>query len=209
LNSSSDSFDVLEPQSAADATAIILAHGAGQGMLSPFMTYFHMELARRGFLSVRFNFEYMDTGRRMPDPQPKLQARYREVVQGVIAGYKPSRLIIGGKSMGGRVASYIAGDEPAVDGLVFLGYPLHPPGKPDQLRDQHLYGLKIPMLFLSGTKDTFAGRDLLEKVVGRIGKNATLVWVEGGDHSLKRGRKDTESLQGAVETVAAWIRERN
>ena len=175
-------------------------------MLSPFMSYFHTELARRGFLSVRFNFEYMNAKRRMPDPQPKLQARYRGVVEGVIARYKPSRVIIGGKSMGGRVASYIAGDEPGIDGLVFLGYPLHPPGKPDQLRDQHLYGLKIPMLFISGTKDTFAGRDLLEKVVGRIGKNATLVWVEGGDHSLKRGRKDTESLANAVETVAAWIR---
>ena len=208
MNPSSDSFDVLEPQSAADATAIILAHGAGQGMLSPFMTYFHTELARRGFLSVRFNFEYMNAKRRMPDPQPKLQARYRGVVEGVIARYKPSRVIIGGKSMGGRVASYIAGDEPGIDGLVFLGYPLHPPGKPDQLRDQHLYGLKIPMLFISGSKDTFAGRDLLEKVVGRIGKNATLVWVEGGDHSLKRGRKDTESLANAVETVVAWMRGR-
>jgi predicted alpha/beta-hydrolase family hydrolase len=209
LNPSGDSFDVLEPQSAADATAIILAHGAGQGMLSPFMTYFHTELAQRGFLSVRFNFDYMNVKRRMPDPQPKLQSRYRGVVEGVVARYKPSHVIIGGKSMGGRVASYIAGDEPGIDGLVFLGYPLHPPGKPDQLRDQHLYELKTPMLFISGTKDTFAGRDLLEKVVGRIGRNATLVWVEGGDHSLKRGRKDTESLENAVETMAAWIRRRN
>jgi predicted alpha/beta-hydrolase family hydrolase len=118
-------------------------------------------------------------------------------------------MIIGGKSMGGRVASYIAGDTPGVDGLVFLGYPLHPPGKPDQLRDEHLYALKLPMLFISGTKDTFAGRDLLEKVVGKIGKNATLVWVEGGDHSLKRGRKDSESLESAAQTIEAWVRGRN
>jgi predicted alpha/beta-hydrolase family hydrolase len=209
LNQAGDSFDVLEPQSATDATAIILAHGAGQGMLSPFMTYFHTELARRGFLSVRFNFDYMNAKRGVPDPQPRLQARYRAVIEGVVARYKPARLIIGGKSMGGRVASYIAGDAPGVDGLVFLGYPLHPPGKPDQLRDQHLYSLKIPMLFISGTKDTFAGRDLLEKVVDRVGKNATLVWVEGGDHSLKRSRKDTESLESAAQTIEAWIRERN
>jgi predicted alpha/beta-hydrolase family hydrolase len=206
LNQTSDSFDILEPQSATGATAIILAHGAGQGMLSPFMTHFHTELAHRGFLSVRFNFDYMNAKRSMPDPQPKLQARYRAVIEGVVSRYQPARLIIGGKSMGGRVASYIAGDTPGINGLVFLGYPLHPPGKPDQLRDEHLYALKTPMLFISGTRDTFAGRGLLEKVVERIGKNATLVWVEGGDHSLKRGRKDTDSLANAVETMAAWIR---
>jgi uncharacterized protein len=199
------SFELLKPKSWDGRTAIILAHGAGQGMHSPFMTYFHRELANRGFLSVKFNFEYMDAKRRVPDPQPKLQARYRSIVEEVITAHSPSRLIIGGKSMGGRVASYIAGDTPGVDGLVFLGYPLHPPGKQDQLRDQHLYALKVPMLFVSGTKDTFAERDLLEKVVTRIGANATLAWVEGGDHSLKRGRKDDQSLGFAVETIEGWV----
>ena len=120
---------------------------------------------------------------------------------------KPQRLIIGGKSMGGRVASYIAGDTLGVSGLVFLGYPLHPPGKTDQLRDQHLYALKLPMLFISGTKDPFAERDLLEKVVRKMGTNVTLVWVEGGDHSLKRRRNDEESLKTAVDTIDRWIRE--
>ena len=105
--------------------------------------------------------------------------------------------------MGGRVASYIAGDTPGVNGLVFLGYPLHPPGKKDQLRDQHLYALKIPMLFISGTKDTFAEGDLLDSVVAKIGTNATLEWIQGGDHSLKRGRKDTESLPMAADHDAA------
>jgi len=196
------SFELLNPTSWDSRTAVILAHGAGQGMDSPFMNYFHAELARRGFLSVKFNFEYMDAKRRVPDPQPKLQARYRSIVEEVIKAHSPSRLIIGGKSMGGRVASYIAEDAPGVNGLVFLGYPLHPPGKQDQLRDQHLYALKVPMLFVSGTKDAFAERDLLEKVVARVGANATLVWVEGGDHSLKRGRK---SLGFAVETIERWI----
>ena len=175
-------------------------------MHSPFMNYFHEELAKRGFLSVKFNFEYMDAKRRMPDPQPKLQARYRSVVETVHQEYKPQVLIIGGKSMGGRVASYIAGDTPGVNGLVFLGYPLHPPGKKDQLRDQHLYALKIPMLFISGTKDTFAEGDLLDDVVAKIGTNATLQWIEGGDHSLKRGRKDTESLPMAADIIDRWIR---
>jgi hypothetical protein len=170
------------------------------------MNYFHEELANRGFLSVKFNFEYMDTKRRMPDPQPKLQARYRSVVESVLAEYAPKHLIIGGKSMGGRVASYIAGDTPGVSGLAFLGYPLHPPGKPEQLRDAHLYALKIPMLFISGTKDTFASGNLLDDVVAKIGANATLEWIEGGDHSLKRGRKDTESLPISVDIIDRWIR---
>jgi uncharacterized protein len=199
------SFEVLKPQSWDKGTAIVLAHGAGQGMNSPFMNYFHTELAKRGFLSVKFNFEYMQAKRRVPDPQPKLQARYRSVIEEIMSAYAPRRLIIGGKSMGGRVASYIASDTSAVGGLVFLGYPLHPPGKQDQLRDQHLYALKLPMLFISGTKDTFADRDLLENVVAKIGTHATLVWVEGGDHSLKRGRKDGESLMFAVETVERWM----
>jgi predicted alpha/beta-hydrolase family hydrolase len=199
-----DALDVLKPDTAGDRAAIILAHGAGQGMHSPFMNYFHTELARRGFLSIRFNFDYMAAKRHMPDPQPKLQARYRAVVQDVISAHHPSRLVIGGKSMGGRVASYIAGDTSGIDGLVFLGYPLHPPGKPDQLRDEHLYALRLPMLFISGTRDTFAGRDLLEKVVARIGSNATLVWIEGGDHSLKRGKKSPDSLQIAAQTIEDW-----
>jgi len=186
-------------------TSIILAHGAGQGMNSPFMSYFHSELAKYGFHSVKFNFEYMDAQRRVPDAQPKLQARYRAVIENVIAEHRPKRLIIGGKSMGGRVASYVARDIPQVRGLIFLGYPLHPPGKPDQLRDQHLYGLHVPMLFISGSKDTFAERALLERVVGRIGANATLEWIEGGDHSLKRKRGDTQSLAIALDAIIRWI----
>jgi len=186
-------------------TAIILAHGAGQGMNSPFMSYFHGELAKHGFHSVKFNFEYMDAQRRVPDPQPKLQARYRSVIENVITEHRPKRLIIGGKSMGGRVASYVAADIPEVRGLIFLGYPLHPPGKPDQLRDQHLYGLHVPMLFISGTKDTFAEPALLAPVVGKIGANATLEWIEGGDHSLKRKRGDTESLAIALDAIIRWI----
>jgi predicted alpha/beta-hydrolase family hydrolase len=186
-------------------TAIILGHGAGQGMNSPFMNYFHLELSRRGFLSVKFDFEYMEQGRKVPDPQPKLQARYREVVDEVLAAHKPEFLAIGGKSMGGRVASYIAATTPGVRGLLFLGYPLHPPGKQDKLRDQHLYSMKLPMLFVSGTRDTFAERGLLEAVVRKIGVNATLFWVEGGDHSLKKRRSDSESLVMAAEEIERWV----
>jgi uncharacterized protein len=187
-------------------TALILGHGAGQGMNSPFMNYFHTELTNRGFFTLNFNFDYMEQRRKVPDPQPKLQARYRAVIADVVAKHQPKRLIIGGKSMGGRVASYVAGDIPEVNGLVFLGYPLHPPGEPDQMRDAHLYGLAKPMLFISGTKDTFAERPLLERVVGQIGERATLVWIEGGDHSLKTSKKGTESLRTAADAIENWVR---
>lgn len=180
-------------------TAIILAHGAGQGMNSPFMKYFRDELTRRGFPTTTFNFEYMEAKRKMPDPQPKLRARYRQVVAEVLQSQNPRRLFVGGKSMGGRVASYIAGDTPGVTGLIFLGYPLHPPGNQSQLRDEHLYSLQLPMLFVSGTKDVFAERELLDRVVRKIGARATLVWIENGDHSL------TRSWPIAAEAIAAWL----
>jgi predicted alpha/beta-hydrolase family hydrolase len=157
-------WDIAKPDDWDGNVAIILAHGAGQGIQSPFMRFFHQALPQRGFLSVQFNFEYIDKGRKMPDPQPKMQALYREIVKEVGDKYRPRTIVIGGKSMGGRVASYIAADSPDVRGLVFLGYPLHPPGKQDQLRDAHLYGIPQPMLFLSGTRDTFAERKLLEDV---------------------------------------------
>src|SRR5262245_43937913 len=172
---------VEKPDSWDGQTAVILAHGAGQGMNSPFMSFFHGEMARRGFLSVKFDFEYMQRKRSVPDPQPKLREHYRRVIDEVCKEYHPTRMVSGGKSVGGRVSSYIASDIDIVSGLVFLGYPLHAPGKLDQLRDEHLYGLNKPMLFISGTRDTLAREDLLQSVVDKIGKRATLLWIAGGD----------------------------
>ena len=171
------------------------------------MQFFHEALSQRGFLSVQFNFEYMDSGRKMPDPQPKMQSLYRRVIAEVADAHHPRKIIIGGKSMGGRVASYIAHDAPGVAGLVFLGYPLHPPGKKDQMRDAHLYSIPLPMLFLSGTRDTFAERPLLETVVHRLGGQATLVWTEGGDHSLKVGKSGTAPLEAAASRIQEWCQE--
>src|SRR5262245_18986465 len=101
-------------------------------MNSPFMAFFHNELATRGLLTVKFEFEYMEQKRKVPDPQSKLQDRYRRVIQEIEAEYRPRRIVVGGKSMGGRIGSYVAGEFEIVAGLVFLGYPLHPPGKPDR-----------------------------------------------------------------------------
>jgi predicted alpha/beta-hydrolase family hydrolase len=193
-----------KPEGWDGQVAVILAHGAGQGIDSPFMRFFHAELPARGLLSVMFNFEYMERKRRIPDSQEKLQSRYRRVVAEVIEQHKPRTLIIGGKSMGGRVASYIAHDAPGVHGLVFLGYPLHPPGRVDKMRDAHLYEIQLPMLFLSGTRDTFAERNLLEDVVRKLGRRASLVWTEGGDHSLRVGRSQ-DSLSAAADSIREWI----
>lgn len=197
-----------KPENWDGNVAVILAHGAGQGIDSPFMKFFHEALPKRGLLSVQFNFDYMQQGRKVPDSQPKMQALYRQVIGEVAEAHQPKTIVIGGKSMGGRVASYIAAeaaDTAGVKGLVFLGYPLHPPGKQDQLRDEHLYATEVPMLFLSGTKDTFAERPLLEKVVARLGRRGTLIWTERGDHSLKVGKSGTVTLEAAADEIQRWV----
>ena len=197
---------VAKPENWDGVSAIVLAHGAGQGIESRFMTFFHEELSRRGFLSVDFNFDYMAQGRKIPDPMPRLQARYRSVIQETVTNYHPGRLFVGGKSMGGRVASMIAHEMSEIDGLIFLGYPLHPPGKPDQLRVAHLYTAGKPMLFVSGTKDPFAEHKLLENVVKKIGANATLMWVEGGDHSLNIRKSGVNTLADTATSIDTWVR---
>jgi predicted alpha/beta-hydrolase family hydrolase len=186
-------------------TAVILAHGAGQGMDSPFMSFFHEGLADLGHVSVKFNFHYMEAGRRAPDHQKKLRATYAGVIALVLAEFAPRMLVVGGKSMGGRVSSYIAGEVPEIGGLIFLGYPLHPPGKPDRLRDEHLCTLEKPMLFVSGTRDSLARKELLESVVTRIGPRATLHWIEGGDHSFRAGKRGPDHLPDALAKVDTWI----
>lgn len=191
------------------STCLIIAHGAGGPMHTPFIRYFHTELAKRGYLTVRFNFPYMEARRRVPDRREILEESYRTIVdQARKERQKPSRVFIGGKSMGGRIASQIAADGVDVNGLFFLGYPLHPIGKTDQLRDEHLYKIRKPMLFVSGTRDAFARRDLLEKVVTKIGPNATVHWIQEGDHSFKTPDAKTgssDTLQEALSSIVTWL----
>ncbi len=178
-------------------------------MHTPFIRYFHTELAKQGYLTVRFNFPYMEARRRVPDRREILEESYRTIVDRVRnGGQKPSRVFIGGKSMGGRIASQVAANGVDVDGLFFLGYPLHPIGKTDQLRDEHLYRIRKPMLFVSGTRDGFARRDLLENVVTKIGPNATIHWIQDGDHSFKTSDAktgSTDTLQEALESLVNWL----
>lgn len=190
-------------------TVLILAHGAGAGMDHPFMATVAEELSREVDV-VRFNFHYVEAGRKAPDRQPVLEATYRGVVEHVRSELGPERLILGGKSMGGRIASQIAAGGTACDGLVFLGYPLHPPGRPERLRDAHLYEIGVPMLFVEGTRDPFCPLDTLEGVRAKLSAPNELIVIEDGDHSFRvrksSGRSNEEALAELVERVGAWIR---
>ncbi|TMI26784.1 dienelactone hydrolase [Candidatus Bathyarchaeota archaeon] len=189
-------------------TCMVLAHGAGGPMYSPFISYFHTELARKGLLTVKFNFPYMEARKKVPDKRVILEASYRRILEEVRSSkYKPSRMFIGGKSMGGRIASMIVAEGEDVNGLFFLGYPLHPPGRQDRLRDEHLYKIDKPMLFVSGTRDNFANRDLLAKVTAKL-PTAKVHWIEGGDHSLNKGNGKEElarTYEEVIGILSDWV----
>ena len=185
-------------------SGLVLGHGAGSNMNARFLLDIADALASRGIAVVRFNFPYTEAGRRTPDPQPRLEACFRAVAS-VVAEEIP-KLFLGGKSMGGRIASHIVADGFPTRGLVFFGYPLHPPGKPERLRDVHLKRISAPMLFLQGTRDNFATPELLRRTVASL-RTAKLVEIEGGDHSFKvpgRAPADvmTELIDAAVQFIA-------
>lgn len=184
------------------STYLVLAHGAGGTMATPSMVTFAEQLAARGIGVVRFNFPYADAGKRSPGRAEPNERCWRGVADTVAA--RADTLLLGGRSYGGRLASHIVAEGYPAAGLVFLAYPLHPPGKPDQLRDEHLGRITVPMLFLQGTRDPFATPVLLEQVVERL-PSATLHPVEGGDHSHKvKGRKPDEVMAEMVDATLAW-----
>jgi len=169
------------------STAVIVAHGAGNDMHNPLLVHFSEGLCRAGYLSLRFNFPYKEKGQRAPDPQPKLVRTWQAAFEFVRnhPEFGSPRIVAAGKSMGGRVASQMAADGLLpVEALVFLGYPLHPPGKKDQLRDAHLYRIAVPMLFFAGTRDALCDLDLLKNVLGRLSAPWELETIEDGDHSF-------------------------
>jgi uncharacterized protein len=191
----------------ADAV-LVLAHGAGSGMRSPFMAGFAEELGRLGVATLRFEFPYMQAGRRAPDrPQVLLDAWGEAFAEGVErAGGRPA--FAGGKSMGGRIASMAVAEGMAAAGLVFLGYPLHPPGRPEKIRDAHLDAVPVPMLFMQGSRDSFARPDLLAGVIARLHPRAEYVEITGGDHSFRvaGGPRDGAVIGASLaEPAAAFI----
>ena len=194
----------------ADGPALVVGHGAGAGMDHPFIVGFCEAVADEGIAALRFNFPYMEAGRRTPDAAKNAIGAFRSAFEtaGDRSGGRP--VLGGGKSYGGRIASMAAAEGIPAAALIFLGYPLHAPGKTGQIRDTHLYDLTMPMLFLHGTKDPFAEPNELAKVIGRLGDRATLVDIDRAGHSFERSRKDDPRVVGAslAPQVAAFVRER-
>ena len=188
----------------------MLAHGAGAGMRHPFLERIAQALAERAVATYRYEFLYMEKRAGRPDPPAVAEARVREAALDAARVAPGLPLFAGGKSFGGRMTSQAQGREPlpGVRGLAFLGFPLHPPGRPATSRADHLDDVLIPMLFLQGSRDEFAGLDLLRPVVKRLGKRVTLHVVEGGDHSFKvlkrTGRTDAEVMNELADTITAW-----
>jgi uncharacterized protein len=196
--------------------SLILAHGAGANQMSAFMVRFASALAARGIDTVTFNFLYSEARRRVPDRNDKLEACWRKVIGAFHDGKFGKRaaadkLFIGGKSMGGRIASHLAAQGVEdLAGLVALGYPLHPPGRPERLRDAHLARIRPPMLIVQGARDAFGTPEELRPALAPLGATVTLHVVEGGDHSFKVPKRgpitQEEVFEGVQDEIVRWIR---
>jgi uncharacterized protein len=189
----------------------VLAHGAGAGMTHPFMANIAMGLACRGISVLRFQFPYMEARSGRPDPPAVAQAAVRAAVNEAATLCPGMPLLAGGKSFGGRMTSQAQAETPlpSVCGLIFLGFPLHPPGKPSDARAEHLGQVRVPMLFLQGSRDEFASLELLKPVVERFKSRATLKLFAEADHSFhapkRTGLSDEERMAEILDTMASWI----
>jgi predicted alpha/beta-hydrolase family hydrolase len=164
---------------------------------------------RHRVATLRFNFLFKERGRKAPDPEATLREVWLAAFEEAMSRAKGDPVFVGGKSLGGRIASMCVADGMPATGLVFLGYPLHPPGKPERIRDEHLYRIDVPMLFLRGTNDPFARADLLADVLKRLGRRAEHLPIEGGDHSFRvRGKKESDAEIGKelAQPAADFIR---
>jgi len=201
--------------SATRPTALVIAHGAGKSMSSRFITFFHVEMARRGFLTVKFNFPYMEPRWRLvrtPNPKQVLVGCYRRVLDEVRSQHSPEKIVIGGLSMGAAVASHTVADKPGrsdVDGLFYFSYPIHRPGKPEELGAKHLFQISKPMLFVSGTRDANAQPEQLKDLISKLGPKARLHLVEGGDRSfnVRNGRAVYfKTLDRTATVLEDWVK---
>ncbi len=205
---------VYPAASPALGAALLLAHGAGAGQQSAFIVDFARGISARGIDVMTFNFLYTEQGRRLPDREPQLEACYVAAIRRVLEAVPTSRdaLFIGGKSMGGRIATQVAARDAALPlaGLVLLGYPLHPPGRPDRRRDAHLPAVGRPTLFVQSSRDTFGTPDELAPVLAGMSPRPTLYVVAGGDHSFKvsgRNRPAPTAVHADIQqTIAEWFR---
>ena len=200
--------DLTNYPAADPRAALVLAHGAGAGQQSPWMVKAAKALAARGITCATFDFPYITAGRKVPDRAPVLEAHWRAVLEEARTRFAGLPLFIGGKSMGGRIASHIAAQGvDGVAGLVFFGYPLHPPGQPDKRRDAHLPQIAQPMLFIQGSADTFGNEAEMRGLMPSL-QRADLHTVSGGDHSfkVKGGAKAVEAVfETVIDTAVVWM----
>ncbi len=205
------SVSALLTRPAQARACFVLAHGAGAGMTHPFMETVATGLCERGIATLRYQFPYMEKGSKRPDPPAIAQATVRAAVAEAARCCPGLSLIAGGKSFGGRMTSQAQTAAPltGVRGLAFLGFPLHPAGKPSSDRASHLADVHVPMLFMQGTRDSLAEAGLIEPVVRSLGPSATLHLVDGADHSFhvlaRSGRNDRDVMNEILDAFAAWI----
>ena len=189
----------------------LLAHGAGAGMAHPFMASVAVGLAERGIASLRYQFPYMERRAKRPDPPALAHATVRAAVAEAARRLPDFALVAGGKSFGGRMTSQAQSSAalPRVRGLAFLGFPLHPAGKPSDERARHLFDVRVPMLFLQGSRDALADLALLRPIINKLGERASLCVFDDADHSFhvpaRSGRRDTDVRRELLDTLAAWI----
>jgi len=190
--------------------AIVLGHGAGSDHLHPFMVALQTGIAAEGIAAITFNFPYREQGRNAPDRTPVLEAAFERVVETVRERLSPGALFLGGKSLGGRMASHLAAKGVECRGLVFFGYPLHPPNRPDKARTAHLPDIRCPMLFLAGTRDSLSDLSLLRGTLQGLRPRPTLHVIEGADHSFKvlkrSGRTHEEVVSELISVACAWMK---
>jgi hypothetical protein len=197
------------PRTTTMAAILVLAHGANNNMDYPLIAGLHEMLARQGLVTVRFNFPYAEEGRKRPDSDEVLEGVYRLVLEYVaeLEEFKGLELYLGGKSMGARLAAQLVAREVGASGLVFLGYPLHPPGKPENLRDKPLYLLPCPALFIEGARDPFCNLNLLGEVLGKMPVRSDLHVIPKGGHSFETGGHvmAPELMDEITRVILGWM----
>jgi len=200
----------LRTPAARGRAAFVCAHGAGGHMADRGMERIAAMLAAVGVEVWRFNFLYREKGLRRPDAMPALTECFEAVVAHVREATTPKRLLIGGRSMGGRVASMMTSEGFACDGLLLLAYPLHPPGQPEKKRVAHLPRIRVPVLCFNGTRDAFCTREWMDRALAPLGSRWTMHWLEGADHSFRvlrsSGREEAEVYREVGEVTGPWLR---
>jgi predicted alpha/beta-hydrolase family hydrolase len=200
---------VFEPATGSSGEVFVCAHGAGGHKDDPGMRALAGELRARGLDVIRFNFLYREKGSGRPDPMPRLQACIAAVVARARAELEPDRLLIGGRSMGGRAASMLAAEGFACDGLLLFAYPLHPARQPNKLRDAHLRKIALPVLCFNGTRDPLCDRSLMERTLGTVRAPWEMHWLDSADHGFhvlkSSGRTDADVLKEIGAATGRWL----